>query len=326
MATQRTHCEEEALSMARVDRLINLIRDIEQGIPQEGFPEVITKKILPGDYRALLERLKSSDKDISGYFHERLQYEYRPSLTGSTQFSIRLHSPFHHDMKVHFDGLLWGWLLHAFDNAPGKYTPKTAILTDSISPPSYLVVELAWSQSTESLREKAEEFIRGSGGQIRTVVGLDFSGTYDIWDEMKDRWASTGMPQFGPICVFVWRAVYHETGEVSLNNEGQPNMTESSHIFCNNDGVVNLDQWVCLTLQDMIPESKLRQENNSVREELANVELVIDPPTLMLQYELCLGNQKQFDRVQAMEGAERGCEECYGRTKCPRKRELGEDA
>jgi len=74
VASRRTRREREALSTSRVDNLIGLIRDIDKGIPQEGRPEVITKKILPSDYRALLARLESSDNDISGFFHEALRY------------------------------------------------------------------------------------------------------------------------------------------------------------------------------------------------------------------------------------------------------------
>ncbi len=52
--------------MSRVDTLIGLIRNIDKGIPLEGRPGIITKKILPGDYGALLGRLENSDNDISG--------------------------------------------------------------------------------------------------------------------------------------------------------------------------------------------------------------------------------------------------------------------
>ncbi|KAK5635394.1 hypothetical protein RRF57_011106 [Xylaria bambusicola] len=74
VASRRTRREREALSTSRVDNLISLIRDIDKGIPQEGRSEVITKKLLPGDYKALLARLGNSDNDISGFFHEALKY------------------------------------------------------------------------------------------------------------------------------------------------------------------------------------------------------------------------------------------------------------
>ncbi len=100
-----------------------------------------------------------------------------------------------------------------------------------------LVVEVAWSQPTKKLRKKAKEFIQEIGGGIRTVVGLDFSGTYDTWDKIKDQWDRTGTPQRGPACVFVWRAVFdRQTGEISLDDEGQPKITESTHVFCNVHG------------------------------------------------------------------------------------------
>lgn len=70
VAARRSRCEREALSRSRVDRLVDLIRDIDNGVPQEEDLEVITKKILPGDYRILLDRLEGCDSDIFGLFHE----------------------------------------------------------------------------------------------------------------------------------------------------------------------------------------------------------------------------------------------------------------
>jgi hypothetical protein len=73
VAARRSRRERDALSKARrVDGLIDLVRDIEKGVPQGG-QEVITRKILPTDYRTFLERLETSDNDIFGYFHEVLR-------------------------------------------------------------------------------------------------------------------------------------------------------------------------------------------------------------------------------------------------------------
>ncbi|KAI8945157.1 hypothetical protein F4801DRAFT_569383 [Xylaria longipes] len=97
-----------------------------------------------------------------------------------------------------------------------------------------MVVEVAWSQSTKKLRNKAIEFIQESGGDIRTVVGLDFSGTYDVWDKVKDQWDRTRISQRGPASVFVWRAVFdRRTGKAVLDDDGQPKITESVHVFSN---------------------------------------------------------------------------------------------
>lgn len=74
VAARRTRRESDALSISRVDSLIGLIRNIDNGIPQEGRPEIISRKVLPRDYKALLRRLESSDNDISGFFHSALRY------------------------------------------------------------------------------------------------------------------------------------------------------------------------------------------------------------------------------------------------------------
>ncbi|KAI1292970.1 hypothetical protein F5Y03DRAFT_374947 [Xylaria venustula] len=320
VASRRTRREREALSKFRVDSLIGLIRDIDKGIPQEGRPEVITKKILPGDYNTLLAKLEDSDDDISWFFHEALRYEYRPSLTGRSQFVIRMNSRFHESMIVDINRCVTGWLDRILDNTLGEYASKIVETVGRIDPQggavlkvgdkdlradcSYmytgttqpaLVVEIAWSQTTKKLRKRAIEFIQESEGDIRTVIGLDFSGTHSTWNKIKEEWDRTGTPQHGPARVFVWRAVFdHETGRLSLDDEGQPEIAESTHEFCDENGEAKLDERVRLRLQDMIPERVLREESID-RRGLRGVELVIDSPTLMRYFEKDLQNQKIFD-------------------------------
>ncbi|KAI1346385.1 hypothetical protein F5Y01DRAFT_298020 [Xylaria sp. FL0043] len=322
VANRQTRREREALSTSRVDNLISLIRDIDNGKLQKGRREVITKKILPGDYRALLARLRISNSDISGFFHEALRYEYRPSLTGRTQFTIRMNSPFHESMIADINKCVILWLDRILQNTLGEYTSKTLEIVrcidskggrvlkvgekylradcsykyrrTSISQPS-LVIEVAWSQSTKKLRTKAREFIQESGGDIRTVVGFDFSGTHDTWDKIRQEWDRTGTLQPGPACVFVWRAVFdRKTGKISLDDEGQPKILENTHMFCDEHGETNIDERVCLRLQDMIPERVLREDNID-RRGLRGVELVIDPTTLMHYIDKGLEDQKAFD-------------------------------
>ncbi|KAI0425102.1 hypothetical protein F5Y09DRAFT_322529 [Xylaria sp. FL1042] len=326
VATRRTRREREALSKSRVDNLIGLIRDIHNCIPQEGRSEVITRKLLPGDYKALLERLGSSDNDISGFFHEALRYEYRPSLISRAQFTIRMNSVFHEGMIADINRRVTGWLDHILKNERGEYTSKIVEIAGHLDPKgartlqvgekdlrsdcSYmyrpaiaelpaLVVEVAWSQSTKKLRNKAKELIQESEGYIRTVVGFDFYGTYSTWDKIKEQWDRTGIPRRGPACVFVWRAVFdRKTGRVSLDDEGQPKITESTHVFCDEHGEANLDERVCLGLQDMIPERALREERID-RRGLRSVELVIDSTTLIHRFDRDLEDQKAYEDRKA---------------------------
>ncbi|KAI0965863.1 hypothetical protein F4678DRAFT_467159 [Xylaria arbuscula] len=320
MASRRTYRDREALSISRVDNLIGLIRDIDKGIPQEGRPEVIMKKILPGDYKALLARLGNSDHDISWFFHDALRYEYRPSLTGSTQFIIRMNSRFHEGMVADINRSVTRWLDRILDNTLGEYASEIVEIVGRIRPIggavlkvgdkdlradcSYiytgttqpaLVVEMAWSQTTKELRKRAMGFIQESEGDIRTVVGLDFSSTYSTWNKIKEEWDRTDTPQRGPARVFVWRAVFdHETGRLSLDDQGQPEITESTHEFCDEDGEAKLDERVRLGLRDMIPERVLREESID-RRSLRGEELVIDSPTLMDYFGEGLQDQKIFD-------------------------------
>ncbi|KAI0809607.1 hypothetical protein GGR55DRAFT_648610 [Xylaria sp. FL0064] len=237
-----------------------------------------------------------------------IRYEYRPSLNGRTQFTIRMNSLFHECMIAGIDKCVILWLDRILQNTLGEYTSKTLEIVrgidstggrilkvgekylradcsykyrrTSISQPS-LVVEVAWSQSTKKLRTKAREFIQESGGDIRTVVGLDFSGTHDTWDKIRQEWDRTDTPQRGPARISVWRAVFDcKTGRISLDDEGQPKISESTHVFCDEHGEAAIDERVCLRLQDMIPERVLREDNID-RRGLRGVELVIDSTTLM---------------------------------------------
>ncbi|KAI1746981.1 hypothetical protein F4782DRAFT_522883 [Xylaria castorea] len=323
VASQRSRRERKALSKSRVDRLVGLIRAIDKGIPQEGHPEVITKKILPGDYKVLLDRLDGCDNDIFGYFHEALRYEYRPSLTGRTQFSIRINSPFHEGMISDIITCVDRWLGRIARNSRGEYAAKVVEAAGKIqfkggaaipigkkylrADCSYwyvpsgrlrlgMVVEVAWSQSTKKLREKATEFIQESEGGIRTVVGLDFSGTYEVWDKVKDQWDRTGIPQRGPACVFVWRAAFdRRTGKTVLDDDGQPKITESVHAFSNEFGEPDMTEHVCLKLEDMIPEMAAREDGINNCKDIDGVELDIDSPTFLQYFDQELAFQKKFD-------------------------------
>jgi hypothetical protein len=159
-----------------------------------------------------------------------------------------------------------------------------------------MVVEVAWSQPSGKLRRKAVEFIQETGGNVRTVVGLDFSGTYKIWEKMKDEWDRTSTPQRGPVIAYVWRAAFdRRTGQTILDEEGQPKITESVHTFCNEAGEVKLREHLSLRLKDIVPERVCRGENINMRRDLDGVELVISSQTLMKFYDRGLRDQKEID-------------------------------
>ncbi|KAI0444691.1 hypothetical protein F4803DRAFT_572683 [Xylaria telfairii] len=308
VAARQSCREREALSRSRVDRLVGLIRDIDNGVPQEGSPEVITKKILPGDYRVLLDRLEDCDSDIFGCFHERLRYEYRPSLTGRTQFKIRVNSPFHEGMISDLNRCVDRWLGRIVENLGGEYAIKTVQTASNIKSKGGTVVQIG----EKNLRADCSywyAFPGESEGGIRTVVGLDFSGTYGVWDKIKDRWDRTGVPQRGPATVFVWRAVFdRRTGKAVLDQYGRPKMTESVHLFSNQSGEPDLNMCVCLKLEDMIPENAVREDNMDRRKDMDGVELVIDSPTFLRYFDEELGFQKERGDQEKSRGELRAAE------------------
>ncbi|KAI0486745.1 hypothetical protein F4859DRAFT_510533 [Xylaria cf. heliscus] len=119
---------------------------------------------------------------------------------------------------------------------------------------------------------------------------------YQTWDKVKAQWDRTGLPQRGPASVFVWRAVFdRRTGKTVLDDDGQPKITETVHVFSNESGEPDLNERVCLKLEDMIPERSAREDDINRKRDMNNVELIIDSPTFLRYFDEALGFQKHFD-------------------------------
>ncbi|KAI0415073.1 hypothetical protein F5X98DRAFT_347785 [Xylaria grammica] len=316
----------EAQSKARVRRLTRDILEMKDGVYQAGLSEVHMRKLLPMDYRALCEGL-ASDEELAGYFYDKLRYEYRPSTKGKTQFTVYRNEPFHNGMVEKISGHVRLWLNdlihHRVEGIPNgrdgkriieiarKINPLggTPIMLDgnqlypdcsyrygSAADTQYpnMVVEVAWSQKPYRLRERVRELIQKSGGKIRTVVGLNFHGTWRVWEKLKGQVGRPHAPRRGPVDAIVFRAVFDEATSLALlDEEGQPIVTETPYTFCNERGKVNVAQQLRLRLGDFVPEEVLRTTIKG--KALRGVELTIDAQTLMGYYDDVLLDQKVFD-------------------------------
>ncbi|OQU96241.1 hypothetical protein CLAIMM_02350 isoform 2 [Cladophialophora immunda] len=76
-----------------------------------------------------------------------------------------------------------------------RRSPDAQFLSDRSRRPwlPSLIIEVAWTQTTKSLEKLAYEYIRGSNGRIRTVIGFDVNPS-----------ARKGAT------VYVWRAVFNQ--------------------------------------------------------------------------------------------------------------------
>ncbi|KAI0403331.1 hypothetical protein F4802DRAFT_571751 [Xylaria palmicola] len=263
-----------------------------------------------------------------------------------------MNSPFHEGMIWDINKYIIPWLNDVGKNIQGKYGENAVDLAkgiDSTGTPimkvgeksiradcsySYvpartvlpgLVVEVSWSGPPMKLRRKAIECIQESSGEIRTVVGFDFSGTFATWEKIMDQWDRTGMPQRGPACVIVWRAVFdRKTGQISLDGEGLPKMTESTYVFCDENGEANLEVRLGLKLQDVISERVLRDKKIN-RRELRDVELVIDSPTLLGFFDKQLERQKTHDDATRPEREQEEAEEHAKKEKANARRKVKQE-
>ncbi|KAI0529811.1 hypothetical protein GGR58DRAFT_495562 [Xylaria digitata] len=191
--------------LSRINHLISLIEKIQRGTYVKG-KEVIRKQLFPKDYIELLLEVDGRGPDFRSFFHHRLRYEYRESIHREDQFTILVLSAFHLSIEKSIEYRIQLWKEGVIDNK--GYSTESRIAAKKIDaigcqetgfesnkrlrgdcsfeyeeeqyahPP--LVLNIAWSQSTGELEAKAMELIEEGAGQIRTVVGMDFSKIYSI--------------------------------------------------------------------------------------------------------------------------------------------------
>ncbi|KAI0974715.1 hypothetical protein F4678DRAFT_348189 [Xylaria arbuscula] len=139
------------------------------------------------------------------------------------------------------------------------------------------------------------ELIEEGAGQIRTIVGLDFSKTYDIWDTIRDQIGNPLEPRRGPFTAFVWRVVFDKDGKQVTNASGEPRVRKSNHIFCDHNGTAHLAEKLQLSLRDFVPQRVIKAERWDEVKDLHDVKLELDASTLLKYFDDALIDQKHED-------------------------------
>ncbi|GAW19654.1 hypothetical protein ANO14919_091430 [Xylariales sp. No.14919] len=309
---------------ARLRRVRHLIRFIEE-IQNEGYlgrKEAIPIQLFPKDYIELLLQVEKRDSAFQNYFNDRLRYEYNESRYGNSQFTIFMLSDFHKRMSSLVDGdvRLWSHQVHKNDNpvevqaaAGGIRTARDeSIETDNKTlypdcsfkyegvtrPP--VAFEIAWSRSTDDLENKARELIRETEGEVRTVVGLDFSRTYDIWPTIRDHVGTKEVPNRGPATAFVWRATFDENGRQLFNANGDPRIQKKNYRLCDDDGnaYAQSGEKLQLSLKDFIPLQVISKEGWGEVEALDNTKFELDLVKMVGFFDEALKVEKAADTAK----------------------------
>ncbi|KAF2967674.1 hypothetical protein GQX73_g5897 [Xylaria multiplex] len=309
MASQSTSRRRETQTKDRVARLTRDLVQMKDGMYQNGTSEILQRKLLPIDYEALLRSFELNT-ELAGYIYDKLRND-----------------PFHDGMVEYISGHVRLWLydvvncrvegiptgrdgkriveivrnIHSLGTTPitldeSQVHPDCSYRYGSAADSQYpnIVVEVAWSQHATKLRTRAKELIHKSGGKIRTVVGLNFHGTWKIWEKLKHQLGNPKKSHRGPVDTIVFRASFdHITGQTILDANGEPMVTETHRIFCDENGKVDPDQKLRLELEDFLPEEVLRKDIKG--KALRSVDLVIDSPTFMHYYDQMLADQKALE-------------------------------
>ncbi|GAP89482.1 hypothetical protein SAMD00023353_4001260 [Rosellinia necatrix] len=312
LAPLKSSRQRQKARLRRIHHIINLIDKIRnEGYLGEG--EVIPIQLFPKDYTELLLAVDEQGTDFQYYFHRSLRYEYRESRYGKNQFTIFMPSAFHIHMQGSIDGEVSRWSGKVKDNDDNPDDVKTAadkiqLARDrSIETAKYslrpdcsfkykgskgyppLAFEIAWSQQSDKLKEKAMELIQESSGEIRTVVGLDFSETYNTWKTIWDNVGTEDLPNRGPATAFIWRAKVDGRGNISVQKK--------NYKFCNNDGSAHTQPRARfqLSLKDFIPSQVLSEKGWEEVEGFADTSLEFDSTKIMRYFDDALEAQKEED-------------------------------
>ncbi|KAI0423570.1 hypothetical protein F5Y09DRAFT_336477 [Xylaria sp. FL1042] len=304
----------------RVNRLIGLIEKIQHET-YVGRSEVISEQLFPKDYIELLIEVDDRDQDFQRYFHRQLRYEYRESIHGKEQFKILMLSAFYISIQKSIDHGLLCWKDDFVSDKNYSIESRAAakkidsirdqavdfesnkILRGDCSfiyqedhythPP--LIFEIAWSQSTQDLEKRAMELIEEGAGQIRTVVGLDFYETWQIWDTIRDQVGNSLDPKRGPFTAFVWRVAFNKSGQQIFNANNRPRIQKSKFVFCDNDGMANPTERLQLKLRDFVPARVIKAEGWERVKDLDDAKWELDALTMLRYFDDALKKQKLKD-------------------------------
>lgn len=249
------------------------------------------------------------------------RYEYMESILGADQFTILLPSAFRISMRKSIDHKLLCWRDDVIGNKGYSTESRTAAANiDSIrdrkmefdwnttlrgdcsfkyaedhhTHPS-LIFKIAWSQPEDKLEEWAMELLEEGAGQIRTVVGLDFFETFNIWDTIRDQIGNRLDPKRGPFTASVWRAVFDRDGQLVFDADDRPRVQKTSYTFCDRDGRASLTEKLQLTLRDFVPARVIKAQQWDKVKDLDDAKLELDAPTMLKYFDDALRNQKHED-------------------------------
>ncbi|KAI1355876.1 hypothetical protein F5Y01DRAFT_310062 [Xylaria sp. FL0043] len=306
--SSRSIRERQAARRRRVRRLIDLIKRIKDG-GNPGESEIIRIQLFPKDYIELLVEVDEQDSDFQYYFNNILRYDYRESRYGKSQFTIFMKSVFHACMERAIDEEVRRSItqvqghrdivkrIKATGDAPIEVGDKTLHPDCSFRfrrirrPP--IVFEVAWSQESDDLKAKAVEFLRETKGQVRTVVGFDFKGTFDTWKIIQENVGTERLPNRGPARAFIWRATFDENGQQLFGDNGQPILDKKNYRICDNDEKAYArPKRLQLSLRDFTPkEAVLTDELDE--QALDDVKLGIDPEDIIRHFDAALEFYKE---------------------------------
>ncbi|KAI1314085.1 hypothetical protein F5Y03DRAFT_389567 [Xylaria venustula] len=325
----------------RIDRLISLIEKVQHGT-YWGRNEVISRQLSPKDYNELLVKVDERDQDFQLFFHHGLRYEYRESIHGKEQFKILMLSAFHVSIQKSIDHRVLCWRDDLVSDNDYSVESRTAAKKiDSTRdqrmifegsnkklrgdcefiyqenhytyPP--LIFEISWSsQSTGDLEARAMELIEEGGGQIRTVVALDFYETWRIWHTIRDQVGNNpDDPKRGPFTAFIWRVAFDTSGQPIYNADNQPRVRKSKCVFCGDDGTTNPSAKLQLKLRDFVPARVIKAEGWDQVKDLDNAKLDLDASTMLEYFDDALKKQKLEDENR--ESANREVEDAKSKLK-----------
>ncbi|KAI1156928.1 hypothetical protein F4825DRAFT_401515 [Nemania diffusa] len=200
LATQRKSRADDA----RVQSAIGLIR----AIPTSRRTRVgnLTRTLTAKQYGELIRAIEESEDDnLQSYFIDELRFDY---TRHKKRLEIRMPTSMHDEVGEWIKDQIRDWIRSLQKSTDSKVSSAaetvvssghTAIKfpfargeSDSKSPDlsmrhtlcqrkckfPTIVVEIAWSQDEEDVRNKAEFYIRRSEGKIRTVVAIDMRKMY----------------------------------------------------------------------------------------------------------------------------------------------------
>ncbi|KAJ8131301.1 hypothetical protein O1611_g2326 [Lasiodiplodia mahajangana] len=196
---------------ARVMDIKELVQNIRDG-RHKSHSYLARRALTNSEFLLLLAYMNSEkcDPNLWKYFNEELRYEYTPSRE---EFLIRMPSFLHDGLAEEVGMDIGAWLrniqngticsnqktieiaeciggsgtanmtLPATTTQTGRKGPDKAYQHSECDYPG-LVIEVAWSQRELDLPQLAEDYIIGSKGEIKTVVGINI---YDINDDSKGK-------------------------------------------------------------------------------------------------------------------------------------------